>query len=688
MANVSKIIMPDGNVYDIDENVRQEYISTDVNHPLLFSYGDTTETTTKVAKAYMNNNTYVNPSTGVITANDFQIPTNTGAYYITECAEILQDILPDGVANRFELDVNVTQDAYQMHLIRLSASSFHIEGTASGQWDKKVGTITLHPGRWKMQANIDGGQDNFYFYAQGTSPLWRTNSTQSLSAATITIDTETTFNIYLRVASGYTVDKDVKFGIGLYREQLFIGAAASMVDHALNNAELTTTAGNLVDRGAKNLAWSIGTTSSSNNIQFTAYANGSFGVKATNSSGPSSPLFYYCARVTVQPGTYVLSGGISSTVKLYDGDTWSSEGAPSIKTFTEETTFRLYIRVNNGYNKQTEVIVKPMVCTLKDFKLSSAYIDYSMTNTELTTLCGEFADRGAKNLANYTVWRDNVSVNRGTKSIASNGAITITATGTDCYTDQTFSSSALLPCRISVTPGQTYIATWTSTNTGSGDKYFYMFPNGSSTGAIAAKSTDQMCIFTSPADCTYLTWRIGVSTSGDTVSYNNFMICTLESWKASSVYRSYGMSNPELTTNLITVESNISDLQTRMTAAETKLTLQKASATVSNVTTLTATGVNLDIPANSGYWEVFAVVRMSSAAPQIIEIRTTQDSASTEYLVGRTDVTGISPNHLYLTCRSILDTDSHVLHLKTYVKMASTAAGSPKVSLIARKLGI
>lgn len=434
--------------------------------------------------------------------------------------EVLADIIPEGVVNRFQLENNVDQKAYQMELTQIGASSFHIEGTASGQWDKRVGTITLPAGTWKMQANISGGQNNFYFYAQGTSHVWRTNSTSSSTANIYTITEETTFNIYLRVASGYSVNMDVKLGIGLASKFSLIGANAAMVDHALTNSELTDVAAGLVDKGAKNLA-------------------------------------------------------------------------------------------------------------------------------------------------NYELWRDNVTVNRGTKSIASNGAITISATGNDCYTDQAFSSSALLPCRIPVTPGQTYIATWTSTNTGSGNKYFYMFPNGSSTGAIAAKAADQMCLFTAPAGCTYLTWRIGCSTSGDTVSYNNFMICTLESWKISHNYVPFALSNFELTQCLDTVESH---------------------DTVTTGTTIADTGITIDIPAGSGTWAVGGILEFSGSQPVEIQLRCTIGTGTSQYLIARaTNANDNSLNFMFLSATGLVRARSDKdLHIKVFAKSYSSANNT--VSVIARRI--
>lgn len=171
----------------------------------------------------------------------------------------------------------------------------------------------------------------------------------------------------------------------------------------------------------------------------------------------------------------------------------------------------------------------------------TVYTDQQTQNSEIGTL----VDRGAKNLAKFDIWAKQCSLVRGTKTIGSDGAITITATSSDCYT--LFGSNDFpVECRIPVTPGQEMVATWTASETGSGNKYLYIFPNGGTTGSIAVKASDGIKRFTVPENCTYITWRIGCSTSGDTLTINNLMICTAADYDASSAHVPYAPTNRKL----------------------------------------------------------------------------------------------------------------------------------------------
>lgn len=142
----------------------------------------------------------------------------------------------------------------------------------------------------------------------------------------------------------------------------------------------------IVDREAKNIYHVTAISSSNNNVTFTVYLDGSVGIKTTASGASQSTFFFLSSYMTIQPGTYVLSGGISNSIMLYDGaDTnpWKSTGEAAEKTFDTATNLRLCIRVNSGYTNTTEVIVKPMVCTKADYDISNTYVPYAPTNREL-----------------------------------------------------------------------------------------------------------------------------------------------------------------------------------------------------------------------------------------------------------------------------------------------------------------
>lgn len=225
---------------------------------------------------------------------------------------------------------------------------------------------------------------------------------------------------------------------------------------------------------------------------------------------------HYIDYIAQEDGLIVPHAKVSSTVPTTDDSTLITSGAVAAA-------------LANKADKSTTY-------TKDEVDASQA-----VQNTEIGTL----ANRGAKNLAKFDIWEKNCSIVRGTKTINNDGSITITATSSDCYT--LFSPTDFpVECRIPVTPGTEMVATWTSSETGTGNKYIYFFPNGGASGSIAVKASDGIKRFTIPAGCDYLTWRIGCSTSGDTLTINNLMVCTAADYDASNAYIPYAPTNRQL----------------------------------------------------------------------------------------------------------------------------------------------
>lgn len=126
-----------------------------------------------------------------------------------------------------------------------------------------------------------------------------------------------------------------------------------------------------------------------------------------------------------------------------------------------------------------------------------------------------------KNILDETGYLSSItSVTRGTKSISGN-QITLTATAADCYTKPNADSDGGF--RISVEAGTDYILSWESDNSNSG--LVYVFMNGGTSSRKAANNNGVKSLrFTTNSDTTFITIRLGVSNSGESIAYSNIML--------------------------------------------------------------------------------------------------------------------------------------------------------------------
>ena len=126
-----------------------------------------------------------------------------------------------------------------------------------------------------------------------------------------------------------------------------------------------------------------------------------------------------------------------------------------------------------------------------------------------------------KNILNETEYLSSItSVSIGTFNISGN-SITLTATGKDCYTKPHTSSDG--GYRIPVEPDTDYILSWESDNTYAG--LVYVFMNGNLSQQKLANNKDTKYIkFTTNSDTTFITFRLGVATSGNSITYSNIML--------------------------------------------------------------------------------------------------------------------------------------------------------------------
>jgi len=153
---------------------------------------------------------------------------------------------------------------------------------------------------------------------------------------------------------------------------------------------------------------------------------------------------------------------------------------------------------------------------------------------------------GGKNKFN-SAWLSDIGVTHGTISINQNGDVTLTATANDCYT-RYGASSWSEAYRIPVSQGDVVRLTW-SVSGAAGQ--CGIFPNGTSSDFVLVDNTTGVASLTVGAGITFVTIRLGVTSSGNTATYSNVMvtvnnsdtsfapyenICPISGWDAVSIW--------------------------------------------------------------------------------------------------------------------------------------------------------
>lgn len=143
-----------------------------------------------------------------------------------------------------------------------------------------------------------------------------------------------------------------------------------------------------------------------------------------------------------------------------------------------------------------------------------------------------------KNLLNYDAWKG-VPITRGT-AIYENNGITLTATENDCYSEmgKSFPDNA----KIKVSEGETLTLSWEESENKEGN--IYIFGNGIvSNGVSTDNRKSKKLSYTVPSGVTFITFRFGVTKTGDTISYKNIQI---EKGSTATSYEPYtgGIPSP------------------------------------------------------------------------------------------------------------------------------------------------
>ena len=177
------------------------------------------------------------------------------------------------------------------------------------------------------------------------------------------------------------------------------------------------------------------------------------------------------------------------------------------KTYNNVTFYPMlrYADITDGtYEPYKESIDKRIIQNKSDIAVNKSTLGYQR-----------------KNLLNETGYLSSItSVTRGTKSISGN-QITLTATATDCYTKPHTDSDG--GYRIPVYPDTEYIFSWESDNRNQG--VVYVFMNGSASSYKTANNSGSKRLkFTTNSDTTFITIRLGVLVSGESITYSNIML--------------------------------------------------------------------------------------------------------------------------------------------------------------------
>lgn len=157
-----------------------------------------------------------------------------------------------------------------------------------------------------------------------------------------------------------------------------------------------------------------------------------------------------------------------------------------------------------------------------------------------------YAETGAVNMFNYEKWKG-IHVQNGTGNFINNG-VDLTSTANDCYTG--FDANNF-PAKIYVNPGDKIKLTW-DLGAGSASGTVIMFADGvpDSSTWVRVDNTEKKIDYTVPAGTSFVTFRLGVATSGNVVHYKNIMVTRNEVPVDVTKYIPYAMTNRELTEQL------------------------------------------------------------------------------------------------------------------------------------------
>lgn len=190
---------------------------------------------------------------------------------------------------------------------------------------------------------------------------------------------------------------------------------------------------------------------------------------------------------------------------------------------------------------------------------TAAQLQQIETNKDNITLLEQM--NGKKNCFDYNSWKT-VGVYNGTKTNITNG-ITITATDNNCFTRYEVTGTDIYPvdAQIPVTSGKKYVFMWdyTAENSQTNDTVL-IFGNGDLSKNVAAYAQAEKIEYTVPNDVTFVTFRLGVATSGNSATYKDIMFVDKTVYDAGFTdYQAYSMSNAELTAAIQAIQAQLAN---------------------------------------------------------------------------------------------------------------------------------
>lgn len=135
------------------------------------------------------------------------------------------------------------------------------------------------------------------------------------------------------------------------------------------------------------------------------------------------------------------------------------------------------------------------------------------------------------------------------------------------------------------------------------------------------------------------------------------------------------------------------EVDTALSSKEDKITTITDNGTMTNSTTITNTGVSVDIPSDGGYWQISGCITWRGSTPTEAQLRVKFGIRTSTYIMARqTNANDDNLNFMYLPVNCTIKADPYypddadkTIHVSVWGK-TSTASGNCDVCLIARKI--
>ena len=449
-------------------------------------------------------------------ANDIAINRTTLG---TQCKNLLKNTAATKTVNGVTFTVN-------------SDGTITANGTATNRIIFLVGTVYISQTRnYTYTGTPSGGASSTYSMNYRNSNVYKTVETGN--GITTQFERGKTYEAVIDIRSGVTIS-NLTFSPMLrdaditddtyepYKENVDERLTENKSNIAINKATL--------GYRCKNLLKNTASTTTVNNVTFTVNSDGSITAKQTTTASGNATIDV-ATNITLNPGTYILTGDDEIKKSGYGEIRFYINGtiyaANTVHTFDEKVTISaVRIFVWSGVNINGSKTIYPMLRyaditdgTYEPYKESA---DERLTENKSNTAINKSTlGYQRKNILNETEYLSSIaSVSIGTFNISGN-SITLTATGKDCYTKPHTNSDG--GYRIPVEPDTDYILSWESDNTYAG--LVYVFLNGNLSQQKLANNKDTKYLkFTTKSDTTFITIRLGVVTSGNSITYSNIML--------------------------------------------------------------------------------------------------------------------------------------------------------------------